>query len=65
MIRSQIFVLMSSEIVGGAQKLKNQPWNAIGKIKSEWAQNIVPYINIDKNKSPSFCYFRDKIRELI
>lgn len=51
--------------VGGAKKLKSQPWNVIGKIKSEWAQNIAPYINVDKNKSPSFCYFRDKIRELI
>lgn len=50
---------------GGAKKLKSQPWNVIGKIKSEWAEQITPHINIDKNKSPSFCYFRDKIRELI
>lgn len=65
MIRSQIFALMSSENVGGAEKLKSQPWYAIGKIKSEWAEQITPHIDIDKNKSPSFCYFRDKIRELI
>ncbi len=37
--------LANALIVGGAEKLKNQPWYAIGKIKSEWAQNITPYIN--------------------
>lgn len=57
--------LADSLIIGGAQKLKNQPWYVIGKEKSKWAKDITPYINIDKNKSPSFCYFRDKIRELI
>ena len=28
-------------------------------------KNKETIVNIDKNKSPSFCYFRDKIRELI
>lgn len=58
-------LLADAIYVGGAKKLKSQPWNVIGKIKSEWAEQITPHINIDKNKSPSFCYFRDKIRELI
>lgn len=61
----EVLVEDKSGIVGGAQKLKNQPWYVIGKEKSKWAKDITPYINIDKNKSPSFCYFRDKIRELI
>ncbi len=39
--------------------------NALGKEKSAWAQKITPEMNVDKNASPSFCYFRDKIRELI
>ena len=37
----------------------------IGKEKSTWAEKIAPEMNVDKNASPSFCYFRDKIRELI
>ena len=27
--------------------------------------NIYPYRGIEQKASPSFCYFRDKIRELI
>ncbi len=50
---------------GGSNALENKPWYVIGKEKSNWAQNITPYMNINNNKSPSFCYFRDKIRELI
>ena len=58
-------LLADAIYVGGAEKLKNQPWNVIGRIKSEWAEQITPHLDIDRNKSPSFCYFRDKIRELI
>lgn len=58
-------LLADAIYVEGSKKLKNQPWHVIGKIKSEWAKKITPYIDIENNKSPSFCYFRDKIRELI
>ena len=58
-------LLADAIYVGGAKKLKNQPWYVIGQIKSEWAKQITPHIDIDRNKSPSFCYFRDMIRELI
>jgi hypothetical protein len=27
-----------------------------------WAARISPLMDIDNNKSPSFCYFRDKLR---
>ena len=37
----------------------------VGKEKSAWAEKIAPYMNVNKNASLSFCYFRDKIRELI
>ncbi len=50
---------------GGAKALQSQPWYVIGKEKSTWAEKITPFMNINKNKSPSFCYFRDKIQELI
>ncbi len=58
--------LMADAIfAGGAKALQNQPWYVIGKEKSTWAEKISPNMEADKNKSHSFCYFRDKIRELI
>lgn len=50
---------------GGSTTLKKKPWYVIGREKSAWAEKITPYINVNQNASPSFCYFRDKIRELI
>ena len=50
---------------GGLSSLKKRGWQRVGREKSAWAQKITPYMNVDKNASPSFCYFRDKIRELI
>ena len=50
---------------GGSSSLKKRGWQTVGREKSTWAQKITPYMNVDQNASPSFCYFRDKIRELI
>ncbi|MEO3705606.1 hypothetical protein [Trichormus azollae] len=30
-----------------------------------WAAKISPLMDIDNNKSPSCCYFRDKLRHFI
>ncbi|MBF0153870.1 MAG: hypothetical protein HQL64_09055 [Magnetococcales bacterium] len=49
---------------GGADRLKAQGWQSIGAEKTKWADNITPHLNMDENKSPSFIYFRDKLREL-
>lgn len=49
---------------GGAQRLSKLSWWAIGQEKEVWAQAISPHIDIDHNLSPSFCYFRDKLRYL-
>ncbi|MCC5897277.1 MAG: hypothetical protein JJU32_05080 [Phormidium sp. BM_Day4_Bin.17] len=49
---------------GGSKQLTKQGWQAIGKQKTEWAKTISPYMNVDTNQSPSFCYFRDKLRYL-
>jgi hypothetical protein len=49
---------------GGAQGLSKLGWQAIGKEKSAWASNISPHMDIDTNQSPSFCYFREKLRSL-
>lgn len=58
-------LLADAVFAGGAKALQSQPWYVIGKEKSTWAEKITPFMNINKNKSPSFSYFRDKIRELI
>ena len=58
-------LLADAIYAGGAKALKKKTWRARGKIKSVWAQKITPYMDVNNNKSPSFCYFRDKIRELI
>ena len=50
---------------GGSKKLKKRGWQAVGREKSTWAEKISPNMEVDKNKSHSFCYFREKIRELI
>jgi len=49
---------------GGSKALKDHPYSYIGIEKSKWAKEIAPRINIETNRSPSFCYFRDKLRAL-
>ncbi len=49
---------------GGSQKLSDQGWQRIGAEKSAWAETITPYMDVENNNSPSFCYFRQKLREL-
>jgi hypothetical protein len=49
---------------GGKQKLSKQGGQAIGLEKTNWANNIPPHMDVDNNLSPSFCYFRDKLRGL-
>ena len=48
----------------GADRLRNEGWRSVGREKSAWAERIAPHMNVDLNKSPSFCYFRTKIQEL-
>lgn len=48
----------------GAQGLSKLGWQAVGKEKMAWATNISPHMNVDINQSPSFCYFREKLRSL-
>ena len=57
--------LANAIFAGGAKALENKPWYVRGKEKSVWAEKIAPEMNVKQNASPSFCYFRDKIRELI
>jgi hypothetical protein len=50
---------------GGASSLSAKGWQAVGREKSKWAEEIAPHMSVDNNQSPSFCYFRDKVRGLI
>lgn len=50
---------------GGSLKLAGQGWQTVGMVKGEWAQKISPYMDLENNNSPSFCYLREKLRELI
>ncbi len=56
--------LANATVAGGPQKLKNKGWWAVGEQKFYWAENITPHMDIEQNRSPSFRYFRDKLREL-
>lgn len=58
-------LLADAIFAGGSNALEKRPWYVIGREKSIWAQKIAPEMDINKNASPSFCYFRDKIRALI
>ncbi|MBF0371568.1 MAG: hypothetical protein HQL52_19185 [Magnetococcales bacterium] len=49
---------------GGSGKLGQQGWQAIGAEKSKWAEKISPHMDVEINASPSFSYFRSKLREL-
>lgn len=51
-------LLADALVTGGAKKLKQDGWSAIGKEKNEWARKIAPHIDVAENKSPSFQRFR-------
>ncbi|MFP5212692.1 MAG: hypothetical protein ACLGPL_04865, partial [Acidobacteriota bacterium] len=57
-------VLADAVYLGGSQKLTKMGWTRVGEEKSVWAKKIPPHMDVDSNKSPSFCYFRRKLREL-
>ena len=49
---------------GGAQALSAKGWQAVGSVKSKRAEKVSPHMDISHNHSLSFCYFRDKMKEL-
>ena len=57
-------LLADAVYVGGSRRLKDLGWGAVGREKSSWAEKITPYMDVEKNASPSFQNFRDKIRGL-
>lgn len=57
--------LADAIVPGGAKSLQKQGWQAEGQAKALWASKIPPHMDVDHNLSPSFCYFRDKLRRLL
>lgn len=57
-------LLADAVYAGGSGALRNQGWQSVGREKSAWSQRIAPLMDVENNASPSFCYFRDKLREL-
>ncbi len=57
-------LLANAVFSGGASGLKKKGWLAVGTEKSVWSEKITPHMNVDKNASPSFRHFREKVRGL-
>lgn len=56
--------MVTGRLVGGATALKRAGWQAIGREKATWAAHIAPYVDVERNASPSFRYFRKQVRAL-
>jgi len=50
---------------GGSNQLKDEGWQAVGREKSRWSKTIAPHMDVENNVSPSFRYFREKVRGLV
>ena len=49
---------------GGSRALKNASWQVIGAAKHEWASQIAPHVDVDRNRSTSFQTFRRGLQRL-
>ncbi len=49
---------------GGAKGLSKLGWQAVGQEKMTWAMKISPLMDVNNNLSPSFCYFRQRLKQL-
>ena len=58
-------VLADAVFPGGSKALAGRGWQAVGREKSAWATKISPLMDVESNASPSFQYFRGKLRALI
>ncbi len=57
-------LLADAVYTGGSSALEGQGWRSVGREKSAWSEKIAPLMDVDNNASPSFRYFREKLREL-
>ncbi len=57
-------LLADAVYAGGSRGLRKLGWMAVGREKVTWSEKIAPHMNVDRNASASFQYFREKLREL-
>lgn len=57
-------VLADAVHPGGADRLRQSGWHRTGSAKSDWARNVAPHIDVDRNRSRSFQVFRDGMLRL-
>lgn len=57
--------LADALVPGGARAITEGGWLVVGTHKVHWAQAIPPHMDVERNASPSFCYFRDKLRSML
>ena len=57
-------VLADAVHPGGSARLKKSGYPAAGAAKCEWAENIAPHLDVDRNRSRSFQVFRDGVKAL-
>ena len=57
-------LLADAVFAGGSKALVRRGWRAVGREKSVWATKIPPLMDVENNASPSFQYFREKLRAL-
>jgi hypothetical protein len=58
-------VLANAVHAGGSKELMALGYQAVGCKKHEWANAIGPLIDLDRNKSPSFKYFVEKLESRV
>ena len=57
-------VLADAIYPGGSTRLRTLGYPHIGIAKGEWAKEIAPMMDVDRNRSKSFQVFRDAVRNL-
>lgn len=49
---------------GGQAAIQKMGWPLPGQVKHLWVEKITPHMDVEHNASPSFCKFRDEIRQI-
>ena len=57
-------ILADAIYPGGVSRLKSLGYREAGEAKRQWAEEIAPRMNVDRNQSVSFRVFRDGLRAL-
>jgi predicted ATPase len=58
-------LLADAVYAGGSAAIRKAGWPLPGQIKHDWAEKITPFMDINKNTSPSFSKFRDGLLRLV